>query len=183
MPWTSLKLEIFTFLSCQDPLQLHLLDPSVVSIMVGLLSVFFVARGIKLSTSPQCACATISITTIIFVPFITPRSSLLILLPSSFFFHKIFNYFAMVDVEKTEVVSELEGNAPQGMRYVHIDPALQKRVVRKLDFNLMPMVMALCKSTLSSIHPSDMSCETDSLAKISCLPLIAATLAMQTPLG
>jgi hypothetical protein len=51
----------------------------------------------------------------------------------------------MADVEKTEAVSQLEGNAPQGMRYVHIDPSLQKRVVRKLDLNLMPMVMALCR--------------------------------------
>jgi hypothetical protein len=52
----------------------------------------------------------------------------------------------MADVEKTEAISQVEGNAPQGMRYAHIDPVVQKRVVRKLDFNLMPMVMALCKS-------------------------------------
>ena len=50
----------------------------------------------------------------------------------------------MADVEKSNPVSHAENNTPQGMRYVHIDPALQKRVVRKLDLNLMPMVMALC---------------------------------------
>jgi len=27
----------------------------------------------------------------------------------------------------------------------HVDPALEKRVVRKLDMHLMPLVMALCK--------------------------------------
>jgi hypothetical protein len=51
----------------------------------------------------------------------------------------------MTDVEKTEAVSQAEGNTPQGMRHAHIDPVVQKRVVRKLDFNLMPMVVALCK--------------------------------------
>lgn len=51
----------------------------------------------------------------------------------------------MADVEKTEHVSQAEGNAPQGMRYVNIDPTVQRRVVRKMDFNLMPIVMAMCK--------------------------------------
>jgi hypothetical protein len=51
----------------------------------------------------------------------------------------------MADIEKTEPVSQFEGNAPQGMRYVQIDPTVQRRVVRKLDLNLMPIVMAMCK--------------------------------------
>lgn len=54
----------------------------------------------------------------------------------------------MADIEKTEPVSQIEGNAPQGMRYVNIDPIVQRRVVRKLDFNLMPIVMAMCKLLL-----------------------------------
>jgi hypothetical protein len=60
----------------------------------------------------------------------------------------------MADVENTEKPAELayveSAGAPQGYQFVHIDPALQKRVVRKLDLNLMPLVMALCE--LSSIH-------------------------------
>lgn len=32
----------------------------------------------------------------------------------------------------------------QGMRYLHIDEAIQKRVVHKLDWNIMPIVIALC---------------------------------------
>jgi len=51
----------------------------------------------------------------------------------------------MEDIEKTEPASQFEGNAPQGMRYVQIDPSVQRRVVRKLDLNLMPIVMAMCK--------------------------------------
>jgi len=49
----------------------------------------------------------------------------------------------MADIEKTEPASQMEGNAPQGMRFVQIDPATQRRVVRKLDFNLMPIVMTM----------------------------------------
>lgn len=51
----------------------------------------------------------------------------------------------MADIEKTEPLSQLEDNAPQGMRYAHIDPTVQRRAVRKLDLNLMPIVMAMCK--------------------------------------
>jgi hypothetical protein len=51
----------------------------------------------------------------------------------------------MADTEKSvNPVTQLEGDAPIGMQYVHIDPAFQKRVVRKLDLNFMPVVMALC---------------------------------------
>ena len=53
----------------------------------------------------------------------------------------------MADIEKTVAspASHVESNAPQGLRYVQIDPAVQKRVVHKLDFNLLPLVMALCR--------------------------------------
>jgi hypothetical protein len=37
---------------------------------------------------------------------------------------------------------------PQGYQYVHIDAAVQKRVVRKLDWNLLPLVVVLCKPYL-----------------------------------
>ena len=40
--------------------------------------------------------------------------------------------------------------APQGYQFVRIDPELQLRVVRKLDWNLMPLVMVLCKIHLVS---------------------------------
>lgn len=34
----------------------------------------------------------------------------------------------------------------------HIDPAIEKRVVRKLDRNIVPLVMALCKQDPMSCH-------------------------------
>lgn len=53
----------------------------------------------------------------------------------------------MADVEKVGEVAGLEDNAaPQGMQVLDIDLAVQKRVVRKMDLNLMPLVLALCKS-------------------------------------
>jgi hypothetical protein len=52
----------------------------------------------------------------------------------------------MANVEKTEELAHVESTAaPQGYQYVHIDLAVQKRVVRKLDWNFMPIVVALCK--------------------------------------
>ena len=39
---------------------------------------------------------------------------------------------------------------PQGYRVLEIDPAVQKRVVRKIDLRLMPLVMALCTSHAGS---------------------------------
>lgn len=49
--------------------------------------------------------------------------------------------------EKTPGVVHFEGDdAPQGTRYLHIDEATQKRVVHKLDWNIMPIVIALCMS-------------------------------------
>jgi len=52
----------------------------------------------------------------------------------------------MTDVEKSNELAQIESAAaPQGMRYVHIDESVQKRVKRKLDMNLMPLVVALCK--------------------------------------
>ena len=67
----------------------------------------------------------------------------------------------MADPEKVEEVAEVEApeapKAPQGYQYAHIDPAIQRRVVRKLDWHLMPLVMALCKlrsMSTPSIHTS-----------------------------
>jgi hypothetical protein len=129
------------------PLQLHVLGPPSFPITVGLFSVCHCCccAGIHDESMWKCTCATISITTVSAVV-TTARSSSFIALDCSLFFHHISRVFTMADVEKTEPVSQIDGNAPQGMRYIHIDPTLQKRVVRKLDFNLMPMVMALCKS-------------------------------------
>lgn len=67
----------------------------------------------------------------------------------------------MASVEKAEEVAQVEApeapEAPQGYQYVHIDPAIQRRVVRKLDWHIMPLVMALCKlrsMSSPSIHTS-----------------------------
>lgn len=40
--------------------------------------------------------------------------------------------------------SHVEDSPPEGTQW-HIDPALEKRVVRKLDWNFVPLVVALCK--------------------------------------
>ncbi|KAI9734163.1 MAG: hypothetical protein M1818_006631 [Claussenomyces sp. TS43310] len=59
-----------------------------------------------------------------------------------------------VDVEKTEELAQVETVttpvAPQGMRYVHIDEAVQKRVVRKIDWHLIPIVMALYRGNIGN---------------------------------
>jgi MFS family permease len=50
----------------------------------------------------------------------------------------------MASSEKGEEVAQVEApEAPQGYQYVNIDPVVQRRVVRKLDWNLIPLVMAL----------------------------------------
>jgi hypothetical protein len=43
--------------------------------------------------------------------------------------------------------AELKGGV-QGHQH-HIDPRLEARVVRKMDFRLVPLVMALCLQTIS----------------------------------
>jgi len=53
---------------------------------------------------------------------------------------------AFVEFEK-EPTLPVE-DVPQGYRYVQIDQAVEKRTVRKLDFNIMPLVVAICKFTL-----------------------------------
>lgn len=55
----------------------------------------------------------------------------------------------MADVEKKDEPTHVESAPPQGYRYVQVDQAVEKRVVRKLDWNLMPLVVALCKSDMS----------------------------------
>jgi hypothetical protein len=57
----------------------------------------------------------------------------------------------MADVEKRDEPTHVESAAPQGYQFVNIDEAVQKRVVRKLDWNLMPLVVALCKSDMLQI--------------------------------
>jgi hypothetical protein len=58
------------------------------------------------------------------------------------------NYAAKMtqDEKATAEPAQVENSAPtEGMRYVFIDKELEKRVVRKLDFHIMPILMALCK--------------------------------------
>ena len=57
------------------------------------------------------------------------------------------NIARVKDVPEMELgVIHLESGSSvgQGMRYLHIDEAIQKRVVHKLDWNIMPIVIALC---------------------------------------
>ena len=53
----------------------------------------------------------------------------------------------MANVEKAEDSVHVEDPAAlQGYQNVQIDPTIEKRVVRKLDWNIMPIVLALCMS-------------------------------------
>jgi hypothetical protein len=70
----------------------------------------------------------------------------------SFPSHLNLEFFTMADSEKVADVAQVEApkasevpEAPQGYQYAHIDPEVQRRVVRKLDWHIMPLVMALCK--------------------------------------
>ncbi len=46
-------------------------------------------------------------------------------------------------------LAQVESAAPtEGMRYVFIDKEQERRVVRKLDLHILPILMALCKSPL-----------------------------------
>lgn len=58
-------------------------------------------------------------------------------------------------IMSTEKAQEyhLESALPEGNRSIHVDPAVEKRVIRKLDWNFVPLVVALCKC---SILPQDM---------------------------
>jgi len=50
--------------------------------------------------------------------------------------------------EKPQESHHVENATPEGSQYVHIEPALEKQVVRKLDWNFVPLVVALCKCSL-----------------------------------
>lgn len=50
----------------------------------------------------------------------------------------------MADIEKSSQLTQVDESALPGMRYVLVEPATEKRVLRKLDLNLMPLVVALC---------------------------------------
>jgi hypothetical protein len=56
------------------------------------------------------------------------------------------------DPEKHEI-SQLEGHgdSPNGAPF-HVTPEMEKRVLRKLDKRLVPMVMVLCTAQLYNIH-------------------------------
>jgi hypothetical protein len=60
--------------------------------------------------------------------------------------------------EKEPGVIHLESGSSggHGMRYLHIDEAVQKRVVHKLDWNIMPIVIALCTLYLYGVLLSNM---------------------------
>lgn len=51
----------------------------------------------------------------------------------------------MKDLQEGADVVHVEGETmPHGLQNLHIDEALERRVVRKLDWNIMPIVTALC---------------------------------------
>jgi hypothetical protein len=72
------------------------------------------------------------------------------------------------DTEKNTPPIHVEENAaPQGIHYLHVDLRLEKRVVRKLDWNIMPIVIALCMLRISfwiscfSVYYSSLTLSTD----------------------
>ena len=60
-----------------------------------------------------------------------------------------------VDVEKAHVEMQDEGNAV--VHHHHIDPEAEKRVVRKLDWRVTPLVSALCMSKIFHSHRSSLT--------------------------
>jgi hypothetical protein len=55
---------------------------------------------------------------------------------------------AIGDIEKANTASYKEGEHHELQH--HVDPEIEKRVVRKLDRNVVPLVMALCMASLVS---------------------------------
>jgi hypothetical protein len=51
----------------------------------------------------------------------------------------------MADIQASADVHQVElAQPPQGMEFVVIDEATNKRLVRKLDRNVIPLITALC---------------------------------------
>lgn len=59
----------------------------------------------------------------------------------------------MADVEKIHGAAEIE-RAPEP---IAVDERAEKRVVRKLDWNLMPLILGLCKLPLSLHYSTSIS--------------------------
>lgn len=56
------------------------------------------------------------------------------------------------DPEKHEISQlERDGDSPNGTPY-HVTPEMEKRVLRKLDRRLVPLVMVLCRTQFPHLH-------------------------------
>lgn len=55
----------------------------------------------------------------------------------------------MAAVEKKHGAGRIEDGPVEENQNVYFEPAIQKQVVRKIDMNLMPLVLSLCKFSLS----------------------------------
>lgn len=51
----------------------------------------------------------------------------------------------MAAVEKNPDAGVVEDGLTEENQIVHLEPAIQKQLVRKIDMNLMPLVLSLCK--------------------------------------
>jgi hypothetical protein len=51
----------------------------------------------------------------------------------------------MATVEKNPEAGLTENDSAEENQTVHLKPEIQKQLVRKIDMNLMPLVLCLCK--------------------------------------
>lgn len=55
----------------------------------------------------------------------------------------------MAAVEKDPDAGRIEDGLAEENQVVHLEPGIQKQLVRKIDMNLMPLVLSLCKLSRS----------------------------------
>jgi hypothetical protein len=65
------------------------------------------------------------------------------------------------DIEKARPPSYADGDHHEAQ--VPIDPAIEKRVIRKLDMNVVPLVMALCTSPQTLLFDDELANDVASL--------------------
>lgn len=64
---------------------------------------------------------------------------------------------AELPVEKPESVQLDHAQKPEGMQMVEINPELEKRVLRKMDKAIMPLVTALCEQLCNRASVTQLS--------------------------
>jgi len=79
----------------------------------------------------------------------------------------------MADAQEKTDTAQAEAAAPQGYQHLHVDGAVERRVVRKTDLNLMPLVIALCPSPRSSGTSPGLTNDVQTCCPFSIVPISA----------